>query len=72
MRYKSRFLRFNWGGALSKIIGTLTGVGTAFYAVQRFIALYPMNPGHKRVDAVHGDESPDAIKSGPYLIEGFK
>ncbi len=36
------------------------------YAVRRFIAVYPMNPGHKRVNAVHGDESPNAIKSGPY------
>ena len=56
--------------ALSKMIETPTGVGIAFYAVRRFIAVYPMNPGHKCVDAVYGDESPDAIKSGPYPVEG--
>jgi hypothetical protein len=51
-------LASQWRSARStllKMIETPTGVGTAFYAVRRFIAVYPMNPGHKRVDAVHGD-----------------
>ena len=29
-----------------------------------------IKPGRKRVDVVHGDESPDAIKSGPYPVAG--
>ena len=45
-------------------------VGTAVYAVQRFIALSPLTPVHQRNEEVRDDESPDAIKSGPYLVEG--
>jgi hypothetical protein len=52
-------------------VETFTGVGTAFYAVQRFIACTRMKPGGKRVDAVHGDESPDVVNGVPTPMLGL-
>src|SRR5450755_2145729 len=55
--------------ALPKIIGTQYRVGTAFYAVQRFIAVYLSTHLWPGFTLVHGDESPDAIKSGPIGVK---
>jgi hypothetical protein len=54
--------------ALSNVNGPSIG-RDRIYAVRRFIAVYQDEPGRKRVEAVHGDESPDGINAVPTLVE---
>jgi hypothetical protein len=57
--------------ALSSIKGSFHRVGTRFYHVRRLITVYRIHALVAWVHRVHGDESPDGIKCGPYSGGGL-
>jgi hypothetical protein len=54
--------------ALSSVKESFHRVGTRFYRVQRFIAMYPFHALVAWAHRVQRDESLDGIKCGPYPV----